>query len=291
MTGSSQFAEDVPQDPRRTGGQRRRRHPRRDRGRYGLDPLASNNGVDTDGDGVSDLEEIKAGTDPTRPDENLYDLTAVQYTSKAEIQPDGSVCYDFVVSNLELVTPPNGVGAAQAGYNLFKVWFAEAPESAVSTDYGVWKVACAWAQYDASGIRVPAGPDIQVDDAALPPAQPPDQRSGLPDSLRGDAAVRTAPGAAPGRGPGGMLGLGIACTQSYLYDERRRDQLPTDRTLVLEGQFCTLGANDVVRPIKILFAFDASQSMRVSDPNGTRACAVVQLLDVAAAGSEDRDSA
>jgi hypothetical protein len=34
----------------------------------------------------------------------------------------------------------------------------------------VWKVACAWAQYDASGIRVPAGPDIQVDDAAfLPP--------------------------------------------------------------------------------------------------------------------------
>jgi len=75
-----------------------------------------------------------------------------------------------VVSNLELVTPPNGVGAAQAGYNLFKVWFAEAPESAVSSDYGVWKVACAWAQYDPSGIRVPAGPDIQVDDAAfLPP--------------------------------------------------------------------------------------------------------------------------
>jgi len=77
----------------------------------------------------------------------------------------------------------------------------------------------------------------------------------------------------------GMLGLGVACTQSYLYDERRRDQLPTDRTLTLEGRFCTLGTNDVVRPIKILFAFDASQSMRVSDPNGTRAFAVVQLLN------------
>lgn len=76
-----------------------------------------------------------------------------------------------------------------------------------------------------------------------------------------------------------MLGLGIACTQSYLYDERRRDELPTDRTLTLEGRFCTLGTNDVVRPIKILFAFDASQSMRVSDPNGTRAFAVVQLLN------------
>jgi len=77
----------------------------------------------------------------------------------------------------------------------------------------------------------------------------------------------------------GVLGLGIACTQSYLYDERRREQLPIDRTVTLEGRFCTLGANDVVRPIKILFAFDASQSMRVSDPNGTRALAVIQLLN------------
>jgi len=77
----------------------------------------------------------------------------------------------------------------------------------------------------------------------------------------------------------GLLGLGIACTQSYLYDERRRDELPTDRTVTLEGRFCTLGTNDVVRPIKILFAFDASQSMRVSDPNGTRAFAVVDLLN------------
>ena len=77
----------------------------------------------------------------------------------------------------------------------------------------------------------------------------------------------------------GTLGLGIACTQSYLYDERRREELPIDRTVTLEGRFCTLGANDVVRPIKILFAFDASQSMRVSDPNGTRALAVIQLLN------------
>ena len=69
------------------------------------------------------------------------------------------------MSNLELVTPPNARGRCRQGYNLFKVWFAEAPESGVVTDYGVWKAACAWAQYDAAGIRVPAGPDIQVDDA------------------------------------------------------------------------------------------------------------------------------
>jgi hypothetical protein len=134
---------------------------------YGLDPLTPNYNVDTDNDGIADDEEIRAGTDPTVPDRNLYDRHAVQYTSSAEVQPDGSVCYDYVVSNLELVTPPNGVGIAQSGYNLFKVWFAEAPESAVSSDYGVWKAACAWAQYDEAGIRVPAGPDLQVDDAAF----------------------------------------------------------------------------------------------------------------------------
>ena len=134
---------------------------------YGLDPLSPNYNIDTDNDGIPDIEEIRAGTDPTRPDRNLYDLAAVHYTSAPTVQPDGSVCYDYVVSNLELVTPPSGVGANQAGYNLFKIWFAEAPESAVSSDYGVWKAACAWAQYDQAGIRVPAGPDIEVDDAAF----------------------------------------------------------------------------------------------------------------------------
>ncbi len=137
--------------------------------RYGLDPLTSNNGKDTDSDGISDLEEIRAGTDPSTPDRSLYDSSAVQYTFVANPQTDNSVCYDYSVSGLELVTPPNSVGTTE-GYNLFKVWFAEAPESAVASDYGVWKVACAWAQYapalgNATGVRVPAGPDLQVNDA------------------------------------------------------------------------------------------------------------------------------
>jgi hypothetical protein len=75
------------------------------------------------------------------------------------------------------------------------------------------------------------------------------------------------------------LALGAACTSSYLYDERRRDVLPVDRSLVVQGTFCTYGANDVVRPIKILIVLDASQSMRVTDPDGTRALAAVKLLN------------
>jgi hypothetical protein len=162
--------------------------------RYGLDPLTSNNGLDTDSDGISDLEEIRAGTDPTRPDRTLYDLSAVQYTFSATDQTDGRVCYDYAVSGLELVTPPNSV-AAQEGYNLFKVWFAEAPQSAVSTDYGVWKVACAWAQYapslgNASGVRVPAGPDLQINDANF---LPPYRLTQPSDYLGAGTCVGTAP--------------------------------------------------------------------------------------------------
>lgn len=72
---------------------------------------------------------------------------------------------------------------------------------------------------------------------------------------------------------------GGACTDEYLYNPRRDDQPPRDRTLSIEGQFCTPGANEVVRPIKILIAMDASQSMNVTDPDGSRARATVQLMD------------
>jgi hypothetical protein len=70
-----------------------------------------------------------------------------------------------------------------------------------------------------------------------------------------------------------------ACTDTYLYDQRRQDQLPRDRTVTLQGEFCTPAPSQVLRPIKVLIAMDASQSMKVTDPDGTRAQAVVDLLD------------
>ena len=146
----------------------------------------------------------------------------------------------------------------------------------MSTDYGVWKAACAWAQYAPLRHRAcPRGPDLQVNDATFLPPEPLDRDPGLPDSVRGDApAVPTHRArllaAACWRGcwrPGGR-----PARRSYLYDERRRDQLPVDRTAGARGALLHPAAtNDVVRPIKILFAFDASQSMPVTDPDGTRA--------------------
>ena len=112
--GLRQFAEAYLQDARRPGGQRRRRRAGRDGGALRAGPADPQLGLDTDGDGIADDEEIRAGTDPTRPDRDFVrPRRPSSTTSSAEVQPDGSVCYDFAVSNLELVTPPNGAGAAR----------------------------------------------------------------------------------------------------------------------------------------------------------------------------------
>ncbi len=128
--------------------------------RYGMNPmLRVQGGFDTDGDGVPDLEEIRMGSNPVRRDKPYQERGGYRYRLAAE--PEGNhFCYDFTVSNLELVTPPNRAGQRQ-GYNLFKLWFSEAPESGVATDYGVWKAACAWAQFAPPSVRVPAGPEIE----------------------------------------------------------------------------------------------------------------------------------
>lgn len=132
--------------------------------RFGLDPLTPNGQLDTDGDGIPDLDEIRAGTDPGARDAELFHDTGYQYTTTADPQSNGSVCYDFTISNLEMVTPPPHTGT-QEGYNLFKIWFDEAPQSGVATDYGVWKAACAWAQYAPPSVRDPAGPELDLKDS------------------------------------------------------------------------------------------------------------------------------
>jgi hypothetical protein len=131
--------------------------------KYGLDPLTPQPaGLDTDGDGVPDLDEYRMGSNPIKRDPEFIAKNAYQYEVTSEVQSNGSICYDFTVSNLQLVTPPNKSGAGtQDGFNLFKVWFAEAPESGVSSDYGVWRTACVWAQYAPPSARIPAGPSAE----------------------------------------------------------------------------------------------------------------------------------
>ena len=117
-------------------------------------------------------------------------------------------------------------------------------------------------------IRVPAGPDMQVDDANFLRRQPPDAAiRRLPDRLRGDARRDDAPGAARSPWPWRMLGLA----------DRLHRQLPLRRAArrpapgwtgpsAWRAASARSATNDVVRPIKILFAIDASQSMRGERP-------------------------
>lgn len=127
--------------------------------RDGLDPLKAQRQLDTDGDGVTDVDEVRAGAHPLRRDRELREKNGLVYEFKALAQDDDSTCYDFSVSNLQLLTPPLRAGQSRQGFNLFKVWFAESPESSTATDYGTWKTACAWAQYDPPSVRVPSGPE------------------------------------------------------------------------------------------------------------------------------------
>lgn len=128
---------------------------------WGLDPVTPQRNLDTDGDGVPDSDELRLSTNPLRRDRELREKNGLVYELKAVPQADDSTCYDFSVSNLQLVTPPLRAGQSRQGFNLFKVWFAESPESSTATDYGTWKTACAWAQYDPPSVRVPSGPGLE----------------------------------------------------------------------------------------------------------------------------------
>jgi len=166
--------------------------------KYMLDPLKPQGpGLDTDGDGVPDVEEFRLGSNPIARDRPYQDKNGFQY----ELTPSNEgnhICYDFTVSNIQLVTPPAKAGLRQ-GFNLFKVWFAESPESGVSTDYGVWRTACVWAQYDPPSIRVPAGPQA----AAFVDADfvTPDNFKDRSDYERLGACKGIAPGAQTGTLP------------------------------------------------------------------------------------------
>ncbi len=77
-----------------------------------------------------------------------------------------------------------------------------------------------------------------------------------------------------------LAALSLAsCTGVYLYDLGSPAPPPVDRQVTVQGQFCTLGPNDVNSPVKIFFAMDGSGSMNVSDPTDSRGQAMITLLD------------
>ncbi|HEY3447768.1 MAG TPA: VWA domain-containing protein [Myxococcales bacterium] len=127
----------------------------------GLDPLTTNGLIlDRDLDGVADVLEVFQHTNPLLDDRLIHACDSYRTEVKATPQANGSVCYDFLVSNIRLLTPDRASG--QHGYNYITLTFGEAPEGSVSRDYGLWKMACVFAQFAPPSLRMPSGPELTV---------------------------------------------------------------------------------------------------------------------------------
>lgn len=144
---------------------------------FGLDPLVPNNRLsDRDLDGVPDILELFQHTNPLLDDRGVHARDGYSYQLTEVPQSDGRVCYDFLVSNIRLLTPDAANG--QHGYNFITLTFAEAPEGGVGRDYGAWKEACVIAQFAPPSLRKPQGPEITVP----------------PEAFRSLASIRRVPG-------------------------------------------------------------------------------------------------
>ena len=62
--------------------------------------------LDTDGDGIPDDARVPRRHRPHPPDRDLYDSDGYQYEIVAEPQANGCICYDYAVTNIRMVTPP-----------------------------------------------------------------------------------------------------------------------------------------------------------------------------------------
>lgn len=95
----------------------------------GTNPLEQEQARDDDHDGFTNLDEVRAHTDPLSSDLAFHADHAYGYTIKpADPTPDGRLCYDFTVTNIQLVhTLASADGEKPAGENDIALYFAVSP--------------------------------------------------------------------------------------------------------------------------------------------------------------------
>lgn len=140
--------------------------------RAGLSPTVSNEGRDVDGDGVRDVDEVMRGTNPLVADAELGALVPrVEVVDDTDIG-NGARCFRYTVTKLPMVATKEGRAPSvftPAGANQFKLWFSWAPKDA-SFSVGEWASACAWARLDGEK-RVPASLSLELERVAFGPPQ------------------------------------------------------------------------------------------------------------------------
>ena len=130
--------------------------------RYGTDPLTPDDAIDSDADGVFNLQEFAAHTDPQNVDPVLYRDHRASYSIVDKGQDAGQRhCYDFTADHIELASTLGQKGAATRGVNRVFLYFGQAPTDSGAHDPGRWRVACVDPVWVAPMFKLPATGQIQ----------------------------------------------------------------------------------------------------------------------------------
>jgi hypothetical protein len=136
----------------------------------GLNPLDHEDALaDDDHDTVRNIDEIRNHTNPHVPDVMTGD-TDVRYrydVANVTTQKDGSICYDFTIRNIQMLTTGKGTDA-ELGKNRIYVYFDQAPTDR-PLDYGTMQVACIDTRYVNGIVKAPASGTISLDNTKLVP--------------------------------------------------------------------------------------------------------------------------
>ncbi len=125
--------------------------------RYGTDPLMPDDAIDSDADGVFNLQEFAAHTDPLAVDPILYRDHRASYSIVDRGENSGQRhCYDFTANHIELVSTLGQKGSASRGVNRVFLYFGQAPRDSGAHDSGHWRVACIDPVWLAPMYKLPA---------------------------------------------------------------------------------------------------------------------------------------
>ncbi|MCC6809081.1 MAG: VWA domain-containing protein [Deltaproteobacteria bacterium] len=130
-----------------------------------LDPLDATDSIgDSDNDGMRNIDEIRTHLNPNVRNSPHGDAD-VRYrylVNETETRPDGRVCYHGEVRNIRLLTTGTGTDSPRGASRVF-VSFIEAPTNR-PLDFGEIRQACVDVRYVAGAVKSPASGVIDLKD-------------------------------------------------------------------------------------------------------------------------------
>lgn len=149
--------------------------------RAGTDPTSRDVIADTDQDGTNNLIEVLAHSDPLRPDAANRSVVAQRYSRRDLPQSESGAeperpCFEVTTDNLQLLqTRPGGLFGprdSQGGWSRVLLWAGETPFDDAETDRGSWRVACVQGRFFDNGDKYPPDGRLRVPREAFVPAGP-----------------------------------------------------------------------------------------------------------------------